>query len=136
MSQAETIALIQRYYDAFNQGDAQGMIACLTADIRHDVNQGGARHGVEAFAAFCAHMARCYQERLTDMVIMANADGTRAAAEFTVNGIYLNDDDGLPAASGQRYVLPAGGFFDIREGRIARVTTYYNLADWMAQVAG
>ena len=24
----------------------------------------------------------------------------------------------------------------IRDGRIARVTTYYNLTDWIAQVAG
>jgi steroid delta-isomerase-like uncharacterized protein len=39
------------------------------------------------------------------------------------------------AARGQRYVLPAGAFFDIRDGRIARVTNYYNLQDWLRQVA-
>ena len=44
--------------------------------------------------------------------------------------------DGLPEAKGQTYVLPAGTFFAIRDGKIARVTTYYNLADWIAQVGG
>ena len=34
------------------------------------------------------------------------------------------------------YILPAGTFFAIRDGKIARVTTYYNLTDWIAQVSG
>ena len=56
-------------------------------------------------------MNRCYRERLTDLVIMTSADGRRAAAEFVVHGEYLADDDGLPPARGQAYVLPAGAFF-------------------------
>jgi len=42
----------------------------------------------------------------------------------------------LPPANGQKYVLPGGAFFDIRGGKIARVTNYYNLQDWIAQVGG
>ena len=67
--------------------------------------------------------------------MLVSKDGTRAAAEFNVNGTYLNSDSDLPAAKGQTYVLPAGTFFAIRDGKIARVTTYYNLTDWIAQVA-
>lgn len=136
MPQAKAEALIRRYYDAFNAGDAHAMLACLAEDVRHDVNQGGTRVGKKLFAEFCAHMARCYKERLADIVIMASQDGRRAAAEFTVHGEYLSSDEGLPPAKGQRYVLPAGTFFELRNGLIARVTTYYNLADWTAQVVG
>jgi steroid delta-isomerase-like uncharacterized protein len=137
MPQSKAEALIRRYYDAFNAGDAQAMLACITEDVRHDVNQGGGtRVGKQLFAEFCAHMARCYQERLADIVIMASQDGRRAAAEFTVHGEYLSTDEGLPPAKGQRYVLPAGTFFELGDGLIARVTTYYNLADWTAQVVG
>ena len=63
-------------------------------------------------------------------------DGARAAAEFNVHGTYKATDSGLPEAKGQTYVLPAGTFFAIRDGKIARVTTYYNLTDWIAQVSG
>ena len=52
-----------------------------------------------------------------------------------MNGTYLETDAGLPEASGQTYVLPAGGFFSIEDGRISRVVTYYNLADWVRQVS-
>jgi steroid delta-isomerase-like uncharacterized protein len=136
MPRHSTEALIERYYDAFNRGDAAGMLACLSEDVRHDVNQGGARVGKKLFAEFCAHMARCYKERLTDIVIMTSADGSRAAAEFVVHGEYIATDEGLPKAEGQRYMLPAGAFLEIADGLISRVTTYYNLADWMAQVTG
>jgi steroid delta-isomerase-like uncharacterized protein len=130
-----TAALIRRYYDAFNGGDTDGMLACLTDDVIHDVNQGERRQGIEKFRAFNARMTHHYREKLEDMAVMVSRDGTRAAAEFNVNGVYLNTDEGLPKAKGQTYVLPAGTFFVIRDGRIARVTTYYNLTDWIMQVS-
>ena len=129
-------ALVQRYYDAFNRGDARGMLACLAEDVRHDVNQGARRVGKQLFAEFCAHMARCYRERLTDIVVLTSAEGSRVATEFIVHGEYIATDEGLPPAAGQRYLLPAGAFFEIAGGLISRVTTHYNLADWMAQVTG
>ncbi|MNE59549.1 hypothetical protein D3C80_1546490 [compost metagenome] len=79
-------------------------------------------------------MNRCYKETLTDMVIMVSEDGNRAAAEFVVNGEYLVTDEGLPEANGQKYVLPAGAFFELKDGKVSRVTNYYNLNDWIAQV--
>ncbi|MFI4997462.1 MAG: ketosteroid isomerase-related protein [Hyphomicrobiales bacterium] len=129
-------ALVRRYYDAFNDGDAASMLSCLAEDVRHDVNQGERRVGKALFSEFCAHMARCYKERLEEIVIMANEDGTRAAAEFIVHGRYLATDEGLPRAEGQLYVLPAGTFFELESLLIRRITTYYNLADWTAQVVG
>jgi len=134
MTAAATEALIRRYYAAFNAGDAAGMLACLAEDVRHDVNQGATRTGKAAFAAFSAHMARCYCERLEDVVVMVADDGTRAAAEFTVHGIYVAGDEGLPPAANQSYVLPAGTFFTVEGGLIARVTTCYNLTNWLAQI--
>lgn len=131
----EAVALIGRYYAAFNAGDGEAMLACLSDDVAHDINQGARQVGKAAFRAFLAHMDRCYREQLADIVIMANDDGTRAAAEFTVHGAYLADDEGLPPARGQAYVLPAGAFFDVAGGAITRVSVYYNLADWIAQVS-
>lgn len=130
-----TKAVIEAYYDAFNRGDVEGMLALLDPDVEHHVNEGGIRRGKILFAEFCAHMSHCYRERLTDIVLFASEDGTRAAAEFVVNGEYLRTDSGLPEARGQTYVLPAGSFFTLRNGRISRVTTYYNLADWVRQVS-
>jgi steroid delta-isomerase-like uncharacterized protein len=136
MTRADTIALIRRYYDAFNGGDAQGMLACLTDDVEHRVNEGGHRLGKARFAEFCSHMGVSYREELREIVIFATDDGSRGAAEFVVHGTYLQTDPGLPEAKGQTYVLPAGGFFEVRGGLISRITTFYNLNDWVRQVSG
>lgn len=131
----DATSLIRAYLDAFNRGDRPAMLALLADDVAHDVNQGGREVGRDAFAAFMARMDRCYRERLVDIVVMAEPAGTRAAAEFVVEGEYLATDQGLPPARGQTYRLPAGAFYAIRDGRIARVTMHYNLADWIAQVS-
>lgn len=134
MTRAEAIALVSRYYAAFNAGNPAGMLDCVADDVEHRVNEGGIRRGRAKFAEFCAHMGVSYREELRDLVIFANDDGTRAAAEFVVHGTYLRTDPGLPEAKGQTYILPAGGFFDLKDGKIARVTTFYNLKDWVDQV--
>lgn len=131
----ETAKLVRRYYDAFNAKDWGGMLACVSEDIRHDVNEGDRRGGKAAFREFLAQMNRSYDERLADIVVMVDETGRRAAAEFTVHGRYLVADPGLPEARGQTYVLPVGAFLDVTDGKITRVTTYYNLKNWTAQVS-
>lgn len=128
--------LVLDYYAAFNRGDWDGMLALLGEDVVHDLNQGPRETGRAAFAAFLARMQASYSEQLRDIVVLASLDGDRAAAEYVVHGEYLRADDGLPPAHGQKYALPGGAFFDIRDERIVRVTNYYNLQDWIAQVGG
>jgi steroid delta-isomerase-like uncharacterized protein len=126
--------LITAYYEAFNRADWEEMLMLVHDDVAHDINQGGREIGKERFRVFLARMDRCYGEQLRDIVVMASDDGRRAAAEYVVRGEYRADDEGLPPARGQRYSLPGGAFFEIRDGRIARISNYYNLPDWNRQV--
>ena len=127
-------AVVSAYYAAFNARDMEAFFALVTDDVLHDVNQGEREVGKAAFRAFMARMNESYAESLVDLVVMPNAEGTRVAAEFVVLGTYLKADAGLPPARGQAYRLPAGAFFEIRDGKVARITNYYNLQDWIAQV--
>ena len=131
----KTINLIEQYYTAFNSADMDTFLNLLTDDVIHDINQGKREIGKEAFTQFMACMNFNYKEQLVDMVIMSTPDGTRAAAEFVVLGKYIQSDEDLPAAKGQEYRLPAGAFFEIRDNKVARITNYYNLQDWIAQVS-
>jgi len=127
-------SLIRNYYEAFNAGDMHRFIALLSDDVAHDINQGAREIGRDTFVQFMQRMNRCYREQIADLVVFVSPDGQRAAAEFTVLGEYLQTDDGLPAAHGQRYTLPAGAFFDIRHGKISRISNFYNLQDWLRQI--
>ena len=134
MPAADTVALVARYLDAANRRDAAGMLACVADDVVHDANQGVRRTGKAAFADYCSHVMACYEERLEDIVVMATPDGGRAAAEYNIVGTYVATDPGLPPANGQAYRLPGAVLFAVRDGRIARVTNYFNVTDWLTQV--
>jgi steroid delta-isomerase-like uncharacterized protein len=134
MTVETTRILIETYYRTFNSGDRAAFLELLTPDVVHDINQGGRETGQELFQKFLARMDRCYREEIKDVMVLVNVDGTRAAAEFVVHGSYFGTDDGLPDATGQSYVLPAGAFFTVQDGKVARISNFYNLPDWLRQV--
>ena len=136
----DTESLVRAYYAAFNAGDRAAFLALLSEDVVHEISQGGHETGRDAFARFMAHMDRCYRERITDIVVMTDSTGTRAAAEFTVHGSYIATDPGVPAgtppAAGQTYTLSAGAFFTLRDERVARIANHYNLGEWVRLIGG
>lgn len=130
----QTIELITGYYTAFNTGDREAFLTLLNPDVQHEINQGGCETGVEAFREFLQRMDHCYKEQVEELQVFASENGSRAAAEFQISGVYLSTDDGLPPATGQTYRLRVGAFFDIENGRVARITNYYNLQEWLRQI--
>lgn len=126
----------KEYYRYFNERNWDGMLSLLDKQVRHEPNQAGEpRIGTDKFAEFLAHMDESYAETLTDMVFFSEPGNSRVAVEFTVNGVYKKGEEGLPEAHGQEYVLPAAAFLEFREGKITRVTTYYNLTEWIRLVS-
>lgn len=130
-----SIDIVQQYYDHFNSQNWEGMLSCLDAEVQHDANQGGTNKGLDYYRQFLQHMDECYQETLTNMVFMTDATGNRVAVEFVVTGIYKKTDGDLPVATGQSYTLPAGAFLSVADGKITRVTTYYNLPLWIELIS-
>lgn len=128
----ETERLIREYFDAFNRYDTEALLATLSNDVVHDINEGPTEIGIDAFRRFKAHMDQCYREEIKDLVVMTATD--RGAAEFTVDGTYLKKDGPLPEATGQAYSIPAAAFFTIQGGKITRITSYYNLKGWLQAI--
>lgn len=128
-------SVLLQYYQAFNAGNYEGMLALLSDDVVHEPSQGEPRKGKQLFREFLQHMERCYKEQVIDPVILVSPDGTRAAAEFMLTGTYLQTDSDLPPAKGQQYRLRVGTFFELDGGRITRVSNHYNLNHWLRQIS-
>ena len=126
--------LIQHYYDTFNSGNRAALLELLSDDVIHEINEGGQEIGREAFRKFLDRMDRCYQEQVESLCVFSSDNPNRVAAEFFIRGKYIATDEGLPEATGQPYHLRIGAFFEISNGRIIRITNYYNLAAWMKMV--
>jgi steroid delta-isomerase-like uncharacterized protein len=130
----QTEQLIKSYYEKFNAQDNEGFLDLLSDDVIHEISQGGIDKGKETFRKFLNHMDKCYKERAYDIVVMTNEDGSRAGAEFMLDGTYLEQDGSLPPANGQTYTLRVGAFFEIRDGKVARIANHYNMKDWLKQI--
>ena len=132
----DAISLIQRYYERFNAGDWNAMLALLTDDVVHDLNQGGREVGKDAFTAFLARMNRCYRERIDDLVVMTG-EGDRGRRRVGRARRVPRRRRG--AAAGARPALHAAGRRVLRAARRAHRAGHelpYNLQDWLRQVQG
>lgn len=135
MSDESTRALIARYFDAFNQGSIEAMLACLDEDVALDVAGRKRSIGHDAFKDFSVARIRSFREQAADLVIFVAQDGRRAAAEYTLRGSYHGSAEGLPAAEGQSYSLMAGSFFEVDDGAITRISTYVDRQELAAQLS-
>lgn len=139
-SENTSAQIVESYFTAFNAGDTKKMLSYLHPDVEHEINQGQTQYGAETFAKFMVHMDNCYSEQLKDLIIFSSARSSgsvapqRVAAEYDVHGVYLKTDGSLPEARQQKYVIRAGSFFEVQDGKIKRVTTYYNLPKWVEMV--
>jgi steroid delta-isomerase-like uncharacterized protein len=120
--------LITTYVDAFNADSLDGQLSVLSDTVLHEPNEGAARHGLAAFREFKAIMNEHFSERLTQVEIQTSE--SRGACEFVVEGRYIKTMEGLPPAHGQNYSIRAAFFVECAGGKITRLTSYYNLAEW------
>ncbi len=128
MSETETRDLVGRFVAAFNAGDHEAMLALLSEDVAHDLPKGTREIGRERFRWFLGLSGRHFRETWADVAVMVGDGGVRAAAEFTRRGTYQTTADGLPPASGQRYAVAAGLFFEVDDGLITRVSDHSSQA--------
>lgn len=133
MTASRSRALVKSFLDALNAADHDAALAMLGEDVVHDTHD-GRKIGKDAFRWFLGMASRNFRETISDVAIMVDEGGGRAAAEFTVRGVYLSTVEGLPAADGQSYALRDGMFFEIDDGLITRVTACRDHAELKRQL--
>ncbi len=135
MSRQRAVDMLKRLFVALNAGDRDATLACLGPDVVFDTFEGVRRIGREEVRRVLAERGSVYRETMRDLVLMTEDSGRRAAAEFTLRGIYQGTAPGLPTASGQAFSVPGGAFFDIEDdGLVARASFVINAAELVRQL--
>jgi steroid delta-isomerase-like uncharacterized protein len=62
------------------------------------------------------------------------AAGDRMAAEWIISGTLTGDFPGLPPGTGQPFTVRGVSIFDLRDGRIARYTEYWDAFTFLVQL--
>ena len=135
MSRQTTENLIQAYLDAANQADNAAILALMDEDVAFDINQSTRQIGKDNLKLLLATKSAHSKEQLADAIIFSSEDGSRGAVEFTWKGSYIATIEGFPKASGQRFSIMAGMFFEIEDGRFTRVTSHRDMNEWLRQIS-
>ena len=133
MTASRSRALVKSFLDALNAANHDAALAMLGEDVVHDTHD-GRKIGKDEFRWFLGMASRNFRETISDVAIMVDEGGGRAAAEFTARGVYLSTVEGLPAADGQSYALRDGMFFEIDDDLITRVTVCRDHAEFERQL--
>lgn len=128
---------MQRYLDAWNDRDVDGVVGFLGEDVvLADLPLGDEVQGVDAARAFVARIMSAYssdfRRRLGRLVV---DDGETYAFEFTETG---TNDLAAPGsrfpATGRAFELAVVSIGRVRAGRIVEHRDYWDLTSYLRQV--
>lgn len=122
---------VKKYYEYFNKKDIDGILSLVTDDVINDANQGDSVTGKEALKKAIETAWEYFDEQVSNLDLMVNADGSNVASEYVVNGTYYKTKPGLFPSTNQHYEIIATAVFKIRDGKISRITRYYNTKKWL-----
>jgi steroid delta-isomerase-like uncharacterized protein len=124
MGEAEQRDLIARYVAAYNQFDVDGMLACVTDDVRFENVSGGqvtaSATGAAEFRALAERARSLFREREQRVTGITFHDGG-AVASIAYRGVLAADVPGGPPA-GAVLELVGESEFEFAGGRISRLT--------------
>lgn len=126
-----SIKVVKSYYEAFNCKDIDGILRICHDDVVNDLNQGESQAGKEKLKNFLETAWQHFEEQVFNVDLMANNDQSNVASEYLVKGTYYKTKQGLFPANDQYYEILCSSLFKIKNGKIARITRYYNVKKWL-----
>jgi len=129
-----SIEIVKKYYEAFNRKDINAILTLCKDDVINDPNQGDSQAGKEKLKTFLETAWAHFEETVHDLELMTNTDQSKIATEYLVKGKYYNSKPGLFPAKNQHYDIICTAIFTIQDGKIARITRYYNTKKWLDMV--
>lgn len=133
MTRPHSIPVVaEQWMTAWNSKSPQAMVALFTEDgIYEDLAFQVASVGHKSIAGWISVGTDHMPDIRIDITDAFQSDERVALRwTFTATPTFL----GPVRSTGQRFSVPAASIFEMREGRIAKVQDYYNLADILRQL--
>jgi steroid delta-isomerase-like uncharacterized protein len=133
----DNTAVVRSLFDAFNDGDIARAAATVTDDFQLvDVAAGRTFRGTDGCRQWLEMFRTALPDASTEIVNLVD-DGDRVASEHigrgTHTGPFVTPAGTIPP-TGHKVELRIGEFYELREGKIAQLSAYYDSAAMMRQL--
>jgi steroid delta-isomerase-like uncharacterized protein len=119
---------------AWNAHDVEAIAAFYTEDcFKEDIAVGKATRGREEMKVLVGGAFRAIPDMRIELVTLFSC-GDWAATEWVMSGSYSSDYPGFPSAAGRRFSVRGASVMELRDGRISRISDYWNFASFLSQV--
>jgi steroid delta-isomerase-like uncharacterized protein len=120
---------------AWNAHDVERIAAFYTDDcFKEDIAVGKATHGKEEMKALIGGAFTAMPDMKIELLTLLHR-GEWAATEWTMSGSYSRDYPGFPLAAGRRFSVRGASIMELRDGKISRISDYWNYASFLQQVS-
>jgi steroid delta-isomerase-like uncharacterized protein len=119
---------------AWNVHDVDGIAAFYTDDcVKEDIAIGRATRGKQEMKALIGGAFTAMPDMKIELVTLFDC-GDWAATEWIMSGSYSRDYPGMPVATGKRFSVRGASIMALRNGKISRISDYWNFASLLQQV--
>jgi steroid delta-isomerase-like uncharacterized protein len=126
-------SLVLDWTDAYNRGDADAAASFMSEDcVVLNLGTGQRTTGRAAYRETVEMALTAFSDLRFEKTTFV-VDGAAFATEWTMSGVHTGDLPGLPA-TGRSFRVPGATVGEVRDGKLARVTEYTNMADFLTQV--
>lgn len=123
-----------RYLDAWNRHGVDELLGFLTDDCTYaDIALNESHQGKDDIRQFFAHMATDFSSDYAFEPGLVVATDSGYALEWVMRGTHDRTSAQLPA-TGKPYAIRGVSVGELRNGKIARNTDYWSLAEFLGQV--
>jgi steroid delta-isomerase-like uncharacterized protein len=132
----EARAVVDRFYAAYNSGYTSDALPQFDPDVVTVDPAAGEMRGIDAFAGYLAGFNRGFPDAKLNLG-RAVESGELVAIEGTYTGTNtgpLAGPQGEIPATGRAIVLPYMEIYEVRGGRIARHSIYYDQMSFLGQL--
>jgi steroid delta-isomerase-like uncharacterized protein len=126
--------LLKEENAAWNSHDVDKIAKFYTDDcIKEDVAVGVRATGKEAMNAVNRGAFAAVPDMKIELGLIISS-GNKAATEWTMSGSYSGKQPGAPAVVGRPFSMKGATIMQLRDGRISRVSDYWDSALFLRQV--
>ena len=119
---------------AWNAHNVERIAAFYTDDcFKEDIAVGRATRGKEEMKALIGGAFTAIPDMKIELVTLFYRGGW-AATEWIMSGSYSSDYPGFPVASGRHFSVRGASVVELRDGKISRISDYWNFASFLNQV--